>query len=98
MDERVLSGIGERLRRQLPAGVAIDARGIDKELAVRVVGQSFLRVSHALPFPFVNCALSPKAWTNTSPSSVYRTVRFPTIDSFLHLSAPVELGKRSFLP
>jgi len=46
---RVFAEVGEGLRRQLATGVAVDAGGIDEELAVGIVGQPLLGVGHVSP-------------------------------------------------
>src|SRR3989454_10690610 len=60
IDGRVLAVLDERLRRQLPAGVAVDAGGIHEEVASNVGLKALGRVSHS---PMI----LPRRWLGHKP-------------------------------
>src|SRR5438445_585670 len=48
IDGRVLAILDERLRRQLPAGVAVDAGGVYEEVAIDIRREPFGDISHSV--------------------------------------------------
>src|SRR5207249_8097810 len=64
IDGRVLAVLDERLRCQLPAGVAVDARGVHKEVAIEIRREPFGDISHSV---------SPLCDRRTPRLSLYHT-------------------------
>src|SRR5438270_882775 len=48
-DDRVLAELDERRRRQLPAGIAIDARRVDEQRSAGVAGETAGGIGHSAP-------------------------------------------------